>query len=94
MNPKSRNIKIIILSLLLGTILGSVIGDILGALLPQSVIKDFLLLTWDSSSFGFKEPMVLDFNVIVLTLGFILRVNVIGLIGIGISYYLLRYYRA
>jgi len=40
-----------------------------------------------------RDPLVLDFRVFTLTFGLTLRVNVMGLIGMGVAYYFLRYYR-
>jgi len=93
MDPRRRNVKIIVLMLLTGAIIGSVLGDVAGALLPAGVVRDFFLLAFDSSNYGLREPFVLDFRVFSITLGLSLHVNVMGLIGMGVAYYLLRYYR-
>ena len=59
MDPRRRNLKIIVLMLLAGAVIGS----------------------------------VLDFRVFSITFGLTLRVNFMGLLGMGVAYYLLRYYR-
>ncbi len=93
MDPRRRNLKIIVLMLLAGAVIGSVLGDIAGALLPEGVVRDFFLLAFDSSHYGLREPLVLDFRVFSITFGLTLRVNFMGLLGMGVAYYLLRYYR-
>jgi len=93
MDPRRRNVKIIVLMLMAGAIVGSVLGDLAGALLPQGVVRDFFLLAFDSSNYGLREPLVLDFRVFSITFGMTIRVNVMGLIGMGVAYYFLRYYR-
>ena len=93
MDPRRRNVKIIVLMIFSGAIIGSVLGDVAAALLPESVVRDFFLLAFDTSKFGLTEPFVLDLRIFSITFGFTLKVNFMGLAGMGVAYYLLRYYR-
>ncbi len=93
MDPRRRNIKIIVLMIFTGAIVGSVLGDVAAALLPESVVRDFFVLAFDTSKFGLAEPFVLDLRVFSITFGFTLKVNFMGVVGMGAAYYLLRYYR-
>ncbi len=94
MDPKRRNLGIIILAIIVGAVAGSVIGNLVGMVLPDGVVRDFFLLPIDSSVFGLTQPFTLDFHVISLTLGLTFRINIMGILGIGAALYVLRYYRA
>lgn len=93
MDPRRRSVKIIVLMIFSGAIIGSVLGDVAAALLPESVVRDFFLLSFDTSNYGLAKPFVLDLRIFSLTFGFTLRVNFMGVVGMGVAYYLLRYYR-
>jgi len=93
MDPRRRNIKIIVLMIFSGAIIGSVLGDVAAALLPESVVRNFFVLAFDTSKYGLAEPFVLDLQIFSITFGFTLRVNFMGVVGMGVAYYLLRYYR-
>ncbi|MBC8375818.1 MAG: DUF4321 domain-containing protein [Candidatus Marinimicrobia bacterium] len=93
MDPRRRNIKIIVLMIFSGAIIGSVLGDVAAALLPESVVRNFFVLSFDTAKYGLAEPFVLDLRIFSLTFGFTLKVNFMGVVGMGVAYYLLRYYR-
>jgi hypothetical protein len=63
------------------------LGDVIGLILPEGVVKQFFL---NSASFGIG-PMPLNLQVISLTFGFALHINIIGILGIIIVAYLLRW---
>ncbi|HKJ68845.1 MAG TPA: DUF4321 domain-containing protein [bacterium] len=89
MNTRRRSIGILIIAFILGAMIGTLLGEILGASLPEGVVRE-LFLRSVSFSFG---PTTLDLLILNLTLGFSLRLNFSGVIGLGIAYYLLRYFR-
>ncbi len=93
MDPRRRSLKIIILVLFLGAVIGTVLGDLLAFLLPPGVVRDFFLLSFDSARYGLASPITLDMRLFTITFGFTVHVNFTGLVGIGVAYYLLRYYR-
>ncbi|MEA3286835.1 MAG: DUF4321 domain-containing protein [Candidatus Marinimicrobia bacterium] len=93
MDPRRRNVKIIVLMIFSGAIIGTVLGDVAAALLPESVVRDFFVLAFDSAKFGLAEPFVLDLRIFSITFGFTIKVNFMGIVGMGAAYYLLRYYR-
>ena len=93
MDPRRRSVKIIVLMIFSGAIIGTVLGDAAAALLPESVVREFFLLSFDSAHYGLAEPFVLDLRFFSLTFGFTLKVNFMGVVGMGVAYYLLRYYR-
>lgn len=73
--------------ILLGGVVGTVLGDVIGLILPEGVVKEFFL---KSASFGIG-PIPLNLQVISLTFGFALHINIIGILGILIIAYLLRW---
>ncbi|MCF7807776.1 MAG: DUF4321 domain-containing protein [Candidatus Marinimicrobia bacterium] len=93
MDPRRRNVKIIALMIFTGAIIGSLLGDLAAAILPESVVRDFFVLAFDSSNYGLAKPFVLDLHLFSITFGFTIRVNFMGVVGMGVAYYLLRYYR-
>lgn len=93
MDPRRRDVKIIALMIFTGAIIGSLLGDLAAAILPESVVRDFFVLAFDSSNYGLAEPFVLDLHIFSITFGFTIRVNFMGVVGMGVAYYLLRYYR-
>lgn len=93
MDPRKRSVKVITLMLFTGAILGTVLGDVAAALLPESVVRDFFLLSLDTAKYGLTDPFVLDLRIFSITFGFTLSVNFMGVVGMAVAYYLLRYYR-
>lgn len=94
MDPRKRNLGLIILAVVIGAITGSVLGNLVGMVMPAGVVRDFFLLPIDSSVFGLTKPFTLDLHVISLTLGLTFRINIVGIIGVGVALYVLRYYRS
>ncbi len=77
-----------LLVILLGALFGTLLGHLLGLILPEGVVKEFFLRSWDPQ-FG---PATLDLNLFSLTFGFTLKVNAVGVIGVAIAIYVLRWY--
>ena len=85
---RKRGLGYYALLLIIGSVIGSVLGDALNAILPPGVVKQFFLRHLVDFSFG---PATLDFNVLSLTLGFTLNINIVGVLGILVLAYLLRW---
>lgn len=78
----------LVLTVLLGMILGSAVGSALEHVLPDGVVKRFLV---ESVGWGL-EPRTLDLVVVTLTLGFSVSLNVMGVLGVVLAVYLFRWY--
>ncbi|MCF7805182.1 MAG: DUF4321 domain-containing protein [Candidatus Marinimicrobia bacterium] len=89
MTTRQRSIGIIVIAVILGAMIGTLLGEILGMTLPDGVVRE-LFLRSVSFSLG---PTTLDLLVMNITLGFSLKLNFSGIIGLGVAYYLLRYFR-
>ena len=61
-----------------GTILGSAAGEILARLLPPGGLTRFLT---SSVPLGVSHPLTLDMRVVEVTLGALVRLNFLGLVG-------------
>ncbi len=85
----NKPVLLAIYTLTLGAIVGTLVGEILGFILPEGVVKQFFLLS-KTLSVG---PGTLNIIMLQLTLGLSITLNVISLIGIGVAYYLLRWWR-
>ncbi|MCH8299725.1 MAG: DUF4321 domain-containing protein [Candidatus Marinimicrobia bacterium] len=85
----NKPVLLAIYTLTLGAIMGTLVGEILGFILPEGVVKQFFLLS-KTLSVG---PGTLNIIMLQLTLGLSITLNVISLIGIGVAYYLLRWWR-
>ena len=79
----------IILTLCLGAIIGSALGQLIALTLPQGVVHDFFTR---AASAGLA-PTTIDLAMFSVTIGFTIKVNIIGIIGIAIAAYFLRWYR-
>lgn len=84
---RKKRFGFIVLILLLGGLVGAALGQVLGLILPEGVVKDFFLR---SVTFGFS-PTTLNLVILTLTLGFTFKINIIGVIGIILLAYLLRW---
>ena len=87
----TRPLLLIIIIIVFGCIIGTGLSQLFSSVLPEGVVKDFFLqsklLGWgDSNSW-------IDFNIIKFRLGFYIRISVLSLIGMIVSWYFLRYFR-
>lgn len=80
MRVKSNENLVLLVLLLIGGIFGSLIGDALGSIVP--------ILNY-GKSIG-VDPFVLDLNVIVITFGFKLSMNIAGILGIVIAFIIFK----
>ena len=94
---KNRDLSLIAIGLLIGAIIGGVIGNLMGWMLPEGVVKDFFLTSFDmdiGSSFGDQSGVVvIDLKIITLKFGLALSLNFTSVIGLATSYYILRFFR-
>jgi len=78
MAVKDRGRLISILFVLAGLVIGGLLGD-----LASNV--DWLNWLSFGQEFGLRDPLVLDLNVLTLTLGLTIRINIASKIGVIIS---------
>ena len=81
MRANNRNPWVLVLLILFGIVIGGIIGDILG---------DKVEFLAKSYPIGLSEPVHLDLNVIDLTFGFMLDINIASVIGFILAVLIFR----
>ena len=89
---QKRSISFIFLVLFFGVILGSILSQFIGAFFPDGVVKDFFL-TSNSIGWGMNPNNWIDLFVIRIKTGFFVDISVVSILGMGISWYFLRYFK-
>jgi len=84
---RKKSLGWILVVIVLGAFIGTALGEVLAYILPQGVVKEFFL----RSAIFSMGPATLNLVVFTFTLGFSFKLNVIGVIGIGIAAYFLRW---
>ena len=94
---KDRNIWTLVLVVIVGLLIGSYLGILIG-LMPggNNVVKTFF--TYNFISFGVgdfvnNKTLLIDLAAIKFQLGFQMKVNLLSLVGVGVSLYLFRWYK-
>ncbi len=85
---QKKPVKVLIILLIIGMIIGSVIGKVIGVLLPDVIVKDVLI----TPAVIALSPTTIDLRVIQFTLGLTLRINVMGVAGILLGFFLFKKY--
>ena len=89
---QKRSISFIFLVILFGVITGSILSQFIGAFFPEGVVKAFFL-TSNSIGWGINPNNWIDLFVIRIKTGFFVDISVISILGMGISWYFLRYFK-
>jgi len=87
-----KNLQFIFYVLLLGMLIGTIISLIISFFLPDGVVRNFFLLS-KSIGFGVTENNWIDFGFIRLKLGLFFDISIVSIIGLFVSWYLLRYFK-
>ena len=91
-SDQKRSIGFIFMVLFFGVIAGSILSQFIGAFFPDGVVKDFFL-TSNSIGWGINPNNWIDLYVIRLKTGFFVDISVVSILGMGISWYFLRYFK-
>ncbi len=87
-----RSIGFVFLVLFIGIIISSILGQLIGGMLPEGVVKDFLL-TSRSIGWGIQPDNWVDLFVLRFKTGIFIDISVVSFIGIIIAWYFLRYFK-
>jgi hypothetical protein len=82
-----KSIGPIFLILIAGLVIGSLLGELVGSFLPTGVIHDVLTR---GPQIGVTPPATLDLRFAALTFGVMLKVNVVGILGVVLAALALR----
>lgn len=75
---KEKNIWILILFILSGLVIGGLLGELASKV-------DFLWWLSYGQSFGLSSPLELDLNIVKLTFGLMVKINVSSILGMIIA---------
>ena len=89
---RKQSFSLIFLVLFFGVISGSILSQFIAAVIPPGVVKDFFL-TSNSIGWGIKPDNWINLFVIRFKTGLFIDVSVVSILGIGISWYFLRYFK-
>jgi len=84
---KKKSWIFLIVVLFVGALIGSALGEVVAYLIPAGVVKQFFLKSVTAS----LGPGTLNIIILSLTFGFSVKVNIMGVIGILIAAYALRW---
>ena len=87
-STRKKSLGYLFLILFLGALIGSALGEVIGLILPPGVVREFFL----RSVVGGIAPTTLNASLFTVTLGFSFKLNVIGIIGVAIAAYIVRWY--
>ena len=87
-----RNIAFIFLVFFIGIITTAILGQLIGGMLPEGVVKEFLL-TSRSIGWGIQPDNWIELFVIRFKTGLFIDISVVSLLGMVIAWYFLRYFR-
>lgn len=83
MATREKNMWILLLFICAGLVIGGLLGQIASQV-------DWLNWLSYGQSFGIADPFTIDLNVIKITLGFIININVASIIGLAISLFIYK----
>lgn len=83
MATKEKNIWLLLVFLLAGLVVGGLLGKL------ASNVSWLWWLSYEQE-FGLQSPIVLDLNVLTLTFGLMLKINVASIIGMIMSIFIYK----
>ena len=89
---QKRSIGFIFLTLFFGVVAGSILSQFIGTFFPDGVVKEFFLNS-NSIGWGINPNNWIDLFIMRIKTGFIVDISVVSILGMGISWYFLRYFK-
>ena len=84
MAVKSKNTWVLIIFICAGLVIGGLIGQL-------SAQVDWLSWLAFGQEFGLSQPLVLDLNVLKITFGFTININMASISGMAIALFIYRW---
>jgi len=78
---------ILLIFVLIGGLLGGVLGEILRVMAPHGTIQTVFATSY---VLGVTEPLTIDLVLVKFTIGFLLKINLLSLIGMFLGVYLYK----
>ena len=83
MATRDKNIWILLIFICSGLVIGGLLGQMASQV-------DWLNWLSYGQAFGLNEPLILELNVIKITFGFMVNINIARIIGVAIALFLYR----
>jgi|TARA_B100001540_G_C15676588_1_gene582760 hypothetical protein len=87
-----KSFEFVFFVILVGMLIGTVFSLFISFFIPEGVVKNFFLLS-KSLGFGAVENNWLDLGFIRFKIGFFFDISIVSVIGLLVSWYLLRYFK-
>jgi hypothetical protein len=87
-----KSFEFVFFVILVGMLIGTVFSLFISFFIPEGVVKNFFLLS-KSLGFGAAENNWLDLGFIRFKIGFFFDISIVSVIGLLVSWYLLRYFK-
>jgi hypothetical protein len=78
---------LIVVIVVVGLVIGSLLGELVANVLPSGMIHDLLTR---GPQIGLSPPATVDLRFVALTFGMMLKINVVGLLGVALAAFALR----
>ena len=78
---------ILLIFVLIGGLLGGILGEILRVMAPHGTIQTVFATSY---VLGITEPLTIDLVLLKVTIGFLLKINLLSLIGMFLGVYLYK----
>ena len=78
---------VLLIFVLIGGLLGGVLGEILRVMAPQGTIQGVFATNFTP---GISPPLTIDLVLLKLTIGFVLKINRLSLLGMFLGIYLYK----
>jgi len=78
---------ILLIFVLIGGLLGGILGEILRVMAPHGTIQTVFATSY---VLGITEPLTIDLVLVKFTIGFLLKINLLSLIGMFLGVYLYK----
>lgn len=83
MATKDKNIWILLIFILSGLVIGGLLGELASHV-------DWLWWLSFGQQFGLENPIVLNLNIVKITLGLMFKINIASIIGMAIAIFIYR----
>ena len=87
-----KSFEFVFFVILVGMLIGTVFSLFISFFIPDGVVKNFFLLS-KSLGFGATENNWVDLGFIRFKIGFFFDISIVSVIGLLVSWYLLRYFK-
>lgn len=81
-----KNPVMLVIVLVVGALLGSFLGEFIAIVLPAGAIRDLFVKDLSAG----LMPSTFDLRIVQLTFGFMLKLNIMSLVGVVISAFIFR----